>query len=97
LIFFHFFFIPLFRWNEKYYVKCNGCNSIYEFSKEKGKRLEKGEDLEVVYWDLKTIENEYGHQYNENINSIYKNSCEHCGKSLESKFEYCPYCGEKIN
>ena len=30
--FFHFFFLPLFKWNEKYYVICNGCNSIFNIS-----------------------------------------------------------------
>ena len=38
--YFHIFFIPIFRWNEKYYVMCKRCNSIYEISKEKGKAIE---------------------------------------------------------
>ena len=36
---FHFFFIPLFKWNESYYVVCNRCNSVYEIPKEKGKEI----------------------------------------------------------
>lgn len=88
--FFHFFFIPLFRWNEKYYLICNGCNSVYEIPKDKGKRIEKGEGIEITYWDLKDVETRY------NVNYAACNRCAHCGKALEHDFEYCPYCGAKI-
>lgn len=88
--FFHFFFIPLFRWNEKYYIVCSSCNSIYEIPKDKGKRIEKGEDVEITYWDLRTVEIGHDGNYTE------VNRCAHCGKALEHDFEYCPYCGSKI-
>ena len=55
--FFHFFFLPLFKWNEKYYVICNGCNSIFNIDKEKGKAIERGEKSEISYWDLKEVNN----------------------------------------
>ncbi|MCY6959836.1 zinc ribbon domain-containing protein [Clostridium brassicae] len=89
--FFHFFFIPLFRWNEKYYVLCSSCNSIYEINKEKGKRIERGEDVEVTYWDLKPIETESNKE-----DYLVETRCKHCGEVVEPKFEYCPYCGTKI-
>ena len=59
--FFHFFFIPIFKWNEEYYVICNGCNSSFSIPKEKGKAIERGEDIEISYWDLKdnNINNNY--------------------------------------
>ncbi|MPQ43081.1 zinc ribbon domain-containing protein [Clostridium tarantellae] len=88
---FEFFFIPVFKWNEKYYVVCERCNTIYEIPKEKGKDIEKGENLELTYWDLKAIDSEYN-----NINYSQKITCPNCGKVLESNFEYCPYCGTKI-
>ena len=87
--FFHFFFIPLFRWNEKYYIICNGCNSAYEIPKDKGKRIEKGENIDVSYWDLKPVETVHGNYFG-------GNRCRHCGKVVEAGFEYCPYCGEKL-
>ncbi len=89
--FFHFFFIPLFRWNEKYYIICNGCNSVYEIPQDKGKKIEKGEDIEITYWDLKAAESQYDSGYYSS-----ENRCKHCGKVIDSSFEYCPYCGEKI-
>lgn len=89
--FFHFFFIPIFKWNEVYYVICNKCKSIYEIPLDKGKKIERGEDIEITYWDLKSIETEY----NNSTYSIGKR-CIHCGRTVENNFEYCPYCGEKI-
>lgn len=87
--FFHFFFIPIFKWNEKYYVVCNGCNFIYEISTEKGKCFEKDKDVKFNYWDLKPVEG---------VNEIssHGNICLNCGKVVENNFKYCPYCGEKI-
>ena len=87
--FFHFFFIPLFKWNEEYYVICNGCKSSFSISKEKGKEIERGGDVEVTYWDLKEVNNNYESYY------IVKR-CSRCNREVEDNFEYCPYCGEKI-
>ena len=87
--FFHFFFIPLFKWNENYYVVCNKCGSIYSIPKEKGKAIEKGENIEITYWDLNEVKNSYGDYY-----SVKR--CSKCNKEVENGFEYCPYCGEKI-
>lgn len=87
--FFHFFFIPLFKWNENYYVICNGCNSVFNISKEKGKSVENGEDIELTYWDLKEVNNNYVSYYT-------VRRCSRCNRKVENTFEYCPYCGEKI-
>lgn len=87
--FFHFFFIPLFRWNEDYYVICNGCNTSFSISKEKGKAVERGEDIEITYWDLKEVNNNYGSYYT-------VRRCSRCSREVENTFKYCPYCGEKI-
>ena len=90
--YFHFFFIPLFKWNESYYVVCNNCNSIYSIPKEKGKAVENGEDIQITYWDLKEAHSPYD-------NNFYGGStiCTRCGKAVEADFDFCPYCGEKIN
>lgn len=88
--FFHFFFIPIFKWNEKYYVECGSCKKIFSISKEKGKSIEKGEDIELTYWDLNEINNDYGYDYN--INNV----CKNCGKVIDSEYRYCPYYGHEI-
>ncbi|WMJ82421.1 zinc-ribbon domain-containing protein [Clostridium sp. MB40-C1] len=83
--------MPLFRWGEKYYVLCSGCNSIYESPKEKGKIIERGEDIKVTYGDLKPIETGYNKE-----GYLVETRCKYCGEVVEPKFEYCPYCGTKI-
>ncbi|MFR9239196.1 MAG: zinc ribbon domain-containing protein [Clostridium baratii] len=88
---FQFFFIPIFKWNEEYYVKCNRCNTIYEIPKEKGKRIENGEELDITYWDLKEVGNSSNDYY-----YAPKNICPSCGKTIEGDFKYCPYCGREI-
>lgn len=84
--YFHFFFLPIFKWNEEYYVICEGCNTMFSISKDKGKAIEKGENVELTYWDLQEINKYYE----------YNNSCKRCGKIVSSEYEYCPYCGNKI-
>lgn len=76
--YFHIFFIPIFKWNEAYYLLCEKCNSIYSISTEKAKKIEKDEHIELIHCDLKKI----------------NNNCRHCGAELNSNYRYCPYCGE---
>ncbi|NMM64843.1 zinc-ribbon domain-containing protein [Clostridium sp. P21] len=86
--FFHIFFIPIFKWNIRYFLICNNCNTIYEISKEKGMKVEAGEDSAITYWDLKIIENDYG---------MYGQlRCGNCGRNVDSNFEFCPYCGQRL-
>ena len=89
--FFHFFFIPIFKWNEKYYVECESCNNLFLISNEKGKMIEKGENIQLTYWDLHEVNNNYESDYNVN------NICNNCSKVVDSEYIYCPYCGHKIN
>lgn len=86
--FFHIFFIPIFKWNIRYFLICNNCNTIYEVPKEKGMRAENGEDSAITYWDLEVIENYNGSQA--------QLRCSHCGRVVDSNFEFCPYCGERL-
>lgn len=82
--YFHFFFIPIFKWNENYYVLCEGCSRVYTISKEKGTRIEHGEKNVINYWDLKDTE------------SFYNKQCSNCNREVDMNFEYCPYCGKKV-
>ncbi|AKA67438.1 zinc-ribbon domain-containing protein [Clostridium scatologenes] len=86
--FFHIFFIPIFKWNIRYLLICNNCNTIYEIPKEKGIRAENGEDSAITYWDLKIIGNYNGAQA--------QLRCSRCGRGIDSNFEFCPYCGERL-
>lgn len=83
--YFHFFFIPIFKWNEKYYLLCSNCNAYYEISKEKGKEFEQREDSNISYWDIKEMKKH-------NI----KRFCEFCNEEVGDNFNYCPYCGKEL-
>ena len=77
---FRLFFIPLFKWNVKYYLKhsCGGQATISE---------------EIAIGILHgTIEMNNMHIEHEKLKSEH---CSHCGHDLDSQFEYCPYCGQK--
>ena len=84
--YFHFFFIPLFKWNEEYYLVCESCNKVFSIPKDKGKGIESGDNIEITYWDLKEI----------NTNYNYTSVCNACKKIVDSKYDYCPYCGNKL-
>ncbi|WP_160685223.1 zinc-ribbon domain-containing protein [Clostridium sp. C2-6-12] len=92
--FFHFFFIPLFKWNEKYYVVCNRCKCLYSITKEKGKAIESGEDINITYWDLQEVYSD--NNINFNNNSYDMKRCSSCGEQVKRDFKYCPYCGKEI-
>jgi ribosomal protein L40E len=89
--FFHFFFIPIFKWDERYYVICDRCNALYSIEKEKGKAIERGEDINITYWDLQEIKQEY------NSDEYFRgNICKKCGREVDTSFKYCPHCGAKL-
>jgi hypothetical protein len=91
--FFHFFFIPIFKWNEKYYVLCNSCKCLYSIPKEKGKAIEKGEEVNITYWDLQEVYSDN----NINFNNRYDMKiCPNCGEQVKRHFKYCPYCGKEV-
>ena len=101
--YFHFFFIPIFKYGIEYYVVCNRCNSIYRISKEKGLALERGEITELKAYDLEYLgkENNYNsnnYERNNGFNSEFnlKSKCPKCGALVDEKFTYCPECGEKL-
>ena len=80
-----FFFIPLFKWNKRYFVKMNCCGAVSEISKELGKEIEKGN---VTFIN----ENELHFQ---NTYAVGK-TCSNCGYSTTENFDFCPKCGRPL-
>ena len=79
------FFIPLFKWNKKYYVKMNCCGSTCEVSRETGQAVERG-NISMI--------NENELQFQKTYNPW--KTCESCGYSTTENFEFCPKCGRKF-
>lgn len=100
------YFIPLARWNKKYYLETKCCNSVYEIPKEIGKAIEKDpnvilnpDDLGVatiaypISEDGSLLPNEDDNSANE---AFAGNKCPSCGYELNDSFIYCPQCGRRL-
>ena len=77
---FEIFFIPVFKFNKKYILKCTTCGSMYKLNKESiGKIIE---TEKVTYEDMEEV--------------IYENRVCECGEKILDGYEYCPKCGRKL-
>lgn len=78
------FFIPVYKWDKKYYVETTCCHTIYELDPEIGRDIEKGKNVEI-------------HQ--NNLMRLYrgKKVCPYCGYHANPDFEYCPKCGSPLD
>ncbi|KRQ87693.1 hypothetical protein ABG79_00494 [Caloramator mitchellensis] len=83
--FFHLFFIPIYKWNKKYYLVSRCCDAVFEISEEYASRLQKEKDS--VIDDSKLNEVKYG--YNRFL-------CPNCKSVLYDDFNYCPHCGARL-
>lgn len=79
--YFHLFFLPLFRWNKRYYLQMECCGVVYDMDTAYGKELENGADLDF------TRMTKQPNEYDENC------ICPQCGARLQRDFRFCPYCG----
>jgi zinc-ribbon family len=83
---FSFFFIPIIRWNKKYYVRNTCCGTIYRISKERGEDIRKGKETSLSKMDLEIVHQTY---------SFYK-QCSLCGYETIENFQYCPKCSNRL-
>jgi len=81
------FFIPVFKWNRKFYVQTTCCNTIYELDPETAGRIMAGENVEITEKDLYMVQSGEGRQWKR---------CDNCGYSTNEDFEYCPKCGHRF-
>lgn len=83
---FSLFFIPLIKWNRKYYVRTTCCKSLYRIDNDLGKDIVRGVKTTVNESDLNPIK----------VNYNKDQSCPSCNYKLNSDFDYCPSCGRKV-
>jgi hypothetical protein len=82
------FFLPCFKWNKHYYVQTSCCGTQYELDPEIGKRIARGEEVEILPQNLSRMQSS-------GWRSPYKR-CEGCGYETAEDFEYCPKCGRRF-
>lgn len=86
---FSLFFIPLFKFNKRFYVRTTCCNNLYLLTnKEKGLMMERGKGHNVFLKDedLKLVQKGIS----------YHNVCPNCGYQTSEKNNYCPNCGKQL-
>jgi len=81
--YFHIFFIPIWRWNKRYYIKTHCCDVFSEIDRETGERIEAGEAVEI---EKEQILDAY----------ISIRICPNCHTKVEPNFQYCPHCGTRL-
>ena len=90
------FFIPCFKWNKHYYVQTSCCNTIYELDPEVGKRLLRGEEVEITESDLTLRQDGNGNPWTGSDASHRHKVCPSCGFETDEDFSYCPKCGKPL-
>uniref|UniRef100_A0A7C5Z7Y2 Zinc ribbon domain-containing protein n=1 Tax=Caldicellulosiruptor owensensis TaxID=55205 RepID=A0A7C5Z7Y2_9FIRM len=92
--YFHFFFIPIFKWNIRYFLQTGCCHRIYIITNQQVARdLEKGIDVNVTLADVelfRNLENQYAFE------DERSDFCPNCQRRVSKTFLYCPYCGNKL-
>ena len=78
-MYFSFFFIPLFKWNKRFYVKMSCCEAVYELDPEVGKALLHGQQVDIKSSDLTLVQE--GHRRVYYDSGTYKTwkKCGNCG------------------
>lgn len=78
---FEIFFIPVYKFKRKYFLRCKKCESLYWLKDENIDEILESE--RVSYDDIKEV--------------IYQREvCPKCGREIREKYEYCPNCGHKL-
>lgn len=77
--YFHFFFIPLWRWNVRYLIRTRCCVQTRGLPLQLGEKIERGE--EVDWGKFKP--------------TAPIKRCPQCFGPLKDEYKYCPHCGEK--
>jgi len=83
--YFSLFFIPLFKWNKRFFVQMSCCNASCKISSELGKEIERGNIVKL---------NEDILHFNHTYTSGKR--CMNCGFTTQEDFDYCPKCGQRF-
>lgn len=85
---FSLFLIPCIKWNQKFYVESSCCGTVFELNPEVGRRIARGEQVEITQEDLYIVSSGQGRKM--------RKDCRNCGYSTEEDFEFCPKCGNRF-
>ncbi|MGN0371214.1 MAG: zinc ribbon domain-containing protein [Enterocloster sp.] len=95
-MYFSFFFIPLFKWNKRFYVKMTCCGAVYELDPEVGRAILAGKQVDITQKDMVLVQDGNSRSYFENGTYKTVKKCANCGYETEEDFEFCPKCGRRF-
>ena len=95
-MYFSFFFIPLFKWNKRFFVPMSCCGAVYELSREAGQAILRGEESELTSADLTLVKEGARRVYYEEGGQRIHKKCMRCGFETDEAYDYCPKCGGRI-
>lgn len=81
------FFIPILKWNKRFYVKSTCCGSIYSISKELGTSIARGEGVTIKEQDLQQVQTGQ---------IFFAKRCSNCGFETHEDYQYCPKCSSPL-
>ena len=82
------FFIPCFKWNKQYFVQTSCCGMMYRLDPEVGRRVARGEELEIRQEDLEPVSGGWPRGQ--------MKRCPNCGYTTDEDFTFCPKCGGRF-
>lgn len=80
------FFIPILKWNRRYVIEVSCCGATFELRAELGRRIERGESVEIHPEDLRPL----------GATHSKLKRCPHCGYTTGEDFAFCPKCGQRF-
>ncbi len=80
------FFIPLIKWNKKYFIITSCCGSVYSIDQDLAKDIERGQVRNIDESQMKPVD----------TNNNRVKTCSNCNYKTDEDFEYCPKCGDKL-
>jgi len=78
------FFIPIFRFGKRYFVTCPSCGTVYEMSKEEGRRIEHDYTAEIDPNSIYVVQRSS------------RKVCPNCKCAVDQSSRYCPNCGTSL-
>ena len=86
------FFIPVWKWNRRYYVKTTCCGTVCVLNRDTGGRLARGGDVKIRTEDLTLVFE--GHKAP--AWQVPVRRCQACGYETKEDFDFCPKCGNRF-
>lgn len=95
-MYFSFFFIPIFKWNRRFFVEMSCCGAVYELDPEVGKRLLRGEEVEITESDLTLRQDGNGNPWTGVMHHTVIRSGPSCGFETDEDFRTVQSAGKPL-